>query len=92
MTLSRIRLNISGYVQGVGFRFFVIDKARAIGLKGMVRNINNGSVEVVAEGEKSLLDQFSDILRNGPSAATVSNVNVAYENFLGEFTDFTIKG
>lgn len=91
MTLSRVRVKISGYVQGVGFRFFAVDEARALNLRGYTRNISDGGVEVIAEGEKDSLDQLVDSLKKGTGPATISDVKASYENYLGEFTDFRIK-
>ncbi|MFC1767205.1 acylphosphatase [Candidatus Margulisiibacteriota bacterium] len=90
MTRSRVRVNITGYVQGVGYRFFVIDAAKALDLCGYARNTADGGVEVVAEGEKNSLEQLVNSLKTGPASATISDVAVSYENYLGEFKDFRI--
>ena len=89
--LSRVKAEVTGDVQGVGYRFFVIDIAKALGLKGYTRNTPDGGVEVVAEGDKNLLDQLIKELKVGPVSATVSNVKASIENYLGEFNDFTIR-
>ena len=91
MSLSRIRVKVSGYVQGVGFRLFVVDEARALGLKGYVRNDGDGGVEVVAEGDAGMLNELASSIRQGPSAATITDVKVVKENYLGEFSVFDIR-
>lgn len=91
MSLSRIRLKVSGYVQGVGFRFFVVDEARALGLKGYVRNEGDGGVEVVAEGDAGRLDELAGSIKMGPSAATITDVKIMKENYLAEFGGFDIR-
>lgn len=68
-----------GRVQAVGFRFFVVDEARALGLSGWVRNGEDGrSVEVVAEGPEERLRQLEAALSRGPRAAQVERVEAQY--------------
>lgn len=61
-------------MQGVGFRYFARQSASRLGVAGFARNLEDGSVEVVAEGEPAALEAFEDALRQGPSFAQVSNV------------------
>ena len=65
---------VRGRVQGVGYRWFVRERARALGLTGWVRNRQDGSVEVLAIGNDSALEQLRTLLRSGPSGARVSDV------------------
>jgi len=65
---------VRGRVQGVGFRWFVRERARALGLTGWVRNRDDGSVEVLALGEEASLRQLRSLLGTGPSGARVSAV------------------
>lgn len=65
---------VRGRVQGVGFRWFVRERARALGLSGWVRNRDDGSVEVLAVGEDDALRQLRSLLGTGPSGARVSGV------------------
>jgi len=67
---------VSGRVQGVGFRFFTQDIARREGLTGIVRNLADGRVEVVAEGDDESLTRLEAALRRGPSHARVEHVEV----------------
>jgi len=69
---------VSGRVQGVGFRFFAVGVAEQLGITGWVRNLNDGRVEVVAYGVRGMLEVMIARLRQGPSAATVSDVDVAW--------------
>ena len=70
------RFLVSGHVQGVGFRFFAADAARREGLSGSVRNLDDGRVEAVAEGEAESMVRFERALRRGPSRARVEHVIV----------------
>lgn len=88
---ARMRLTVTGTVQGVGYRFFAVRAARRLGLTGWVRNRSNGSVEVVAEGETGMLKELVAELRCGPAAADVANVGVQPEPYTGEFSDFDLK-
>jgi acylphosphatase len=87
----RTKIKVQGVVQGVGYRFFVIRKARDYRIFGYVRNLPDGNVEIVAEGEKGLLMDFIEDLRIGPEAATVTAVNVEWFDRPREFEDFEIK-
>ena len=71
---ERVRLEISGRVQGVGFRWYTREKARRWGLAGWVRNKADGSVEVMVEGTTAAIDGLIEMLRAGPPGATVSDV------------------
>lgn len=70
--MERARYVIHGTVQGVGFRWFVARQAEQLGLAGWTRNMADGSVEVVAEGEN--LSRLADLLTRGPSSAHVTHV------------------
>ena len=70
------RFIVSGRVQGVGFRYFALDAARREGLHGYVTNQDDGTVEVVAEGESESVERFERALRRGPSRSRVEQVMV----------------
>jgi acylphosphatase len=72
--VSARRLHVVGRVQGVGFRMFVVDAARAEGLTGWVRNRADGAVEVVAEGDADALSRFEWRIWQGPPGARVDDV------------------
>lgn len=69
MSLKRIEAEISGRVQGVGFRYYVIDKAEILGITGWVANLPDGGVKTVAVGEEELIHDFLLYLKKGPSSA-----------------------
>jgi acylphosphatase len=88
---TRLQVRIDGRVQGVGFRFYVRDCADQLGLSGWVRNRRDGTVEVVAEGPRQILDTFLDLVRQGPSAAVVTEVETNWGPATGEYSSFDIR-
>ena len=84
------RFRIYGHIQGVGFRYFTWQYALKIGVMGFVRNLADGSVEVVAVGSESQIEALDAWLQHGPRTAIVDNVFV--EDYLGEkeFTAFQV--
>ena len=70
------RALVSGRVQGVGFRFFAERAARAAGVRGWVRNLPDGRVETLAEGEESAVDRYLEKIREGPMGGRVDDVRV----------------
>ena len=84
------RFVVSGRVQGVGFRFFTQDIARREGLTGIVRNLADGRVEVVAEGDAESLTRLEAALRRGPSHARVEHVEVDDLPAGGRYLGFAI--
>lgn len=88
---ARLHATIEGHVQGVGFRYFVEDVASSFGLVGWVRNRWDGSVEVVAEGPRNLLEQLLACLYRGPRAADVRGVAPEWLPPTGEFKTFSIR-
>ena len=70
----RLGIRVSGRVQGVGFRWFIATEANRLGLRGWVRNIADGSVELRAEGPPNVLQTFRRRVEQGPPGARVSNV------------------
>ena len=67
---------MTGRVQGVGYRFFVLRAARGLGLRGYVRNLRNGSVEVAAAGNMAALRELASALEEGPLTAIVEEVSL----------------
>ena len=87
---ARARIVITGIVQGVMFRREITDLARRLGLTGWVRNLPDGKVEALAEGEKSRLDDLVQFCHIGPRAARVRNVEVEWSDYTGEYRGFRI--
>jgi len=82
---------VIGRVQGVGFRYFVIENAVSLGLRGYVRNESNGDVEVLAQGTRPALERLLTLLRRGPSAAYVSEVRVSWGQPTEHLSGFNIR-
>lgn len=77
MRRTAMRLSIKGRVQGVGYRWWAVETARALGLTGWVRNRRDGSVEALAIGEEELVRRFANACSQGPRSAVVSGVDIA---------------
>jgi acylphosphatase len=75
----------------VGFRAFTEAHAQRHGVTGYVRNLVTGEVEVVAEGDRRMLEEFLSEVRRGPRGARVDDVTVGWEAFRDEFTDFSVR-
>ena len=84
------RIIVSGRVQGVGFRYFVLDAARRDGVTGTVQNLDDGRVEAVVEGDRDAVDRFERAVRRGPAGARVDDVIVEMEPPSGTFRAFQI--
>ena len=87
----RLHATVEGLVQGVGFRYFVLETALDLGLTGWVRNRWDGSVEVTAEGSRSGLETLLNALYRGPRNADVRGVQPEWLPASGEFSDFSLK-
>ena len=79
MKAVRAHLHVSGLVQGVSFRWYAIQHARQKGLGGWVRNLPDGRVEAVFEGPSDAVEDMVRWCHEGPSAARVTDVDVAWE-------------
>ena len=88
--MSYLKAIVKGRVQGVGFRYFVYDLARQYGLKGTVRNLYSGAVEVQVDGDDELLSTFLDALRAGPRMAQIDDVETEWSKEEKGFRDFRI--
>jgi acylphosphatase len=88
---KQFHILVSGWVQGVGFRYFAQSRAMMLGIKGYVRNLRNGQVEVVAEGTKSDLEIFVHHLRRGPDFSRVAGVESKEQPYSGMYHNFQIK-
>jgi acylphosphatase len=80
----RVHIWVSGHVQGVSFRYYTKDMANHVGVGGWVRNLPDGRVEAVFEGEEDKVKQVIEFIKKGPSGARVRNVQVHNEKPVGE--------
>jgi acylphosphatase len=86
------RYLISGRVQGVGFRYFVEDTARLEGVSGYVRNLGDGTVEALVEGDAEAVGRVETALWRGPRGARVDDVSIEEVAPSGHATGFRIRG
>jgi len=89
--IIRAHIWVRGRVQGVGFRAHVEYYARQIGLKGWVRNVGMDTVESVAEGTRTQVEKFIELVKQGPRASRVNESKIEWENVKGEFSEFGVK-
>lgn len=90
--MKTMHVVISGLVQGVGFRFFVMQKACTLGVRGYVRNLYTGDVEVIAQADEGMLDAFLRDLRVGPRSAHVSSIRQVWQDDAVIYDSFNIQG
>ena len=90
---DRVRLDatVSGRVQGVGFRYFVLREASGLGLEGWVANTPAGAVRCVAEGPRGAVDELLARLREGPPASNIDRVTEAFMPATGGLGTFTVR-
>ena len=88
--MKKVRAIVLGRVQGVWFRANTMQEARLLGVRGYARNLSDGSVEIVAEGEEDDVKDFLSWAHAGPSTARVDDVEVRWRSYTGEYTDFRI--
>ena len=88
---ARMHAVVEGRVQGVGFRYFVLDKTANLPVKGWVRNTHDDKVEVVAEGDRKSLELLLVHLRRGPRSALVMDVKTEWLEARGEFKRFELR-
>lgn len=84
------RFLITGYVQGVGYRFFAMRAAARHQVLGTVRNLDDGRVEVIAEGERDAIDEFKKDLATGPAMAKIIEIDETDLQVTGLYRDFRI--
>ncbi|MFH5833342.1 acylphosphatase [Halalkalibaculum sp. DA384] len=88
--MKRAHIFIEGRVQGVGFRHFTKTNARQLGVNGWVKNLPDGRVEAVFEGEEPPVKKMVERVKEGPRASSVSNVEVEWETPSREFSNFRV--
>ena len=91
--MRRLHAVVRGRVQMVGFRYFVMEEAHALGLSGWVRNGDDGAtVEVVAEGPAEELQRLEETLRTGPRGARVEALDATWSDTLDGYDRFEVRG
>jgi acylphosphatase len=89
--LVRLHIWVTGRVQGVGFRAFVLQAGTLFCLVGWVHNLGYEQVETVAEGPRPVLERFAEVVKTGPRASRVEATRVEWETPTGEFDRFSVK-
>lgn len=82
---------VSGYVQGVAFRYTAIRQAKSLGVTGWVRNLRDGRVEVLIEGDELQVNEMIDWCRQGPRSARVTAIQTETLPYTGKFYDFDVR-
>ena len=85
-----IKAIVSGVVQGVNYRYFCYQNANEMNIKGYAKNLYNGCVEVIANGEDGLIIDFIKLLKVGPRASKVSSIQVEELDLCEEYSDFSV--
>jgi acylphosphatase len=89
--IQELHAYVDGWVQGVGYRYFVVNTALALGLRGYVRNLTDGSVEVIAQGTRPNLERLLTLLQRGPSAAEVKEIRTNWGQPTEHFSGFHVR-
>jgi acylphosphatase len=87
---QKVIVHISGMVQGVGYRYFVLHRAQSLELAGYVRNLRDGRVEVVAEGEEQALKTILEELQQGTPGVIVEKMETQWQLYSGDIAGFEI--
>ena len=90
MVKKAVRFLVQGTVQGIFFRQFVKEYADDLGLRGHCRNLEDGNVEVVVEGDKEAIERLGAKLKKGPEHAQIRNVKIEERKWSGDFDGFKI--
>ena len=88
---ARAHIFVSGRVQGVFFRQNTQNKARKLGIRGWVRNLSDGRVEAVFEGEKEKIEEMIKWIERGPVISRVDGIDIDWEEYQAEFNNFEIR-
>ncbi len=88
---ARVRIIVTGRVQGVFFRRAAADEASGLGVTGSARNLSDGSVEIIAEGQRRNLEMLLAWAHSGPPHARVDAVRAQWEQYRAEFAQFRVR-
>ncbi len=91
MNSKRLHIYVSGKVQGVGYRAFLLDKAKSLDIVGWAKNLDDGRVEIIVEGSEDKLGEFLNYVTTGSKASNVEDVQVDELSPTGEFSSFLIQ-
>ena len=89
--LVHLKALVHGKVQGVYYRAFVSRIAKSLSLKGYVKNLSNGDVEVEAEGMKDVLEELLRRLKAGPDGAVVEKIDITWPEYTGKYSAFDVR-
>jgi acylphosphatase len=90
-SIIRVQAIASGIVQGVSYRWFVVERAKELDIRGWVKNLPDGRVEAELEGRKDAVEKLIEAMKKGPSAAHVSGVSLIPLTYEGSYHDFRIR-
>jgi acylphosphatase len=90
--MVKAKIIVKGLVQMVGFRYYTVRNANSLGIKGYVRNLSSGDVEIFASGKKEDFLKFIQVIKKGPTGAVVNDVIIDYNvEAVEEFTEFDAR-
>jgi acylphosphatase len=89
--VKTVRIKVYGKVQGVGFRYYTLRQANKLGVKGWVRNVQDGTVEIVAQGDPASLDRLSAAVKQGSPASEVKRIHVEEIDGMNRYSSFQVK-
>lgn len=92
MSKTSVHVYISGRVQGVGYRYSTASQAEQLGLTGWVKNLYDGRVEAMFEGNTETVEQMLSWCKKGPSMSYVTNIEIHKKEYTGQFNNFSITG
>ena len=87
----RVYIILTGRVQGVAFRYYARNIANRLGVKGWIRNLDNGAVEATIEGERNSVNQMIEWCKKGPNLALVEDIKIIWQSYAGDFSEFHIR-
>lgn len=89
--MNAVFIRISGLVQGVGYRYFVLRTAQKLGIVGYVKNLYDGGVEIIAEGESGPLNQLVEEAKIGPLSSDIRDMKIEWREPTGSFDSFDVR-
>lgn len=88
--MKTLKITVKGLVQGVGFRYFCSREADLRGIKGYAKNLINGDVEIVAEGEEGMINEFINEVKIGPRYSRVNSLNIVEIKYDNKYNTFSV--